>query len=284
MLTTRWKSALVRTSIILAGGVLILRLTGCMEHLFYYPERGPTPLPPSLRNTGAQEVWFHSADGTRLHGWFVPARVRPESAPTILHAHGNAGNISSHIWFTEYLPPAGFNVFIFDYRGYGQSEGVARTRRPLIEDTEAALDAMLKRSDVDPNRIGMYGQSLGGSVGLNMMAKRTEIRAAVIESAFTSWRDMACDAVGGPVTRMLACALIPDSHRAVDAIAKVQRPILLVHGDADHIIPAEHSRRLADAAGPHAKLIILPGGDHNTLRESHPEIEQLVIDFYRKNL
>jgi dipeptidyl aminopeptidase/acylaminoacyl peptidase len=273
---------------------MILWLSGCMERYFYHPIAEPTPLPPQLR--GAEAVWFRSADGTRLHGWFIPAqgdtaaapRGGDERAPTILHVHGNAGNVMSHAWFTEYLTPAGFNVFVFDYRGYGESEGRASRRAPLIADTNAALEALLARRDVDPERVGMYGQSLGGTIGLNVMAERGEIKAAVIESAFTSWRDMAACALGGDspgfVCQTLSLLLISDSHRADDAIARIQRPILLLHGTGDSIIPISHSRALAAVAGSTARLIELPGGDHNTLRHSHPHIEETVINFFRETL
>lgn len=291
-------SRVIRLAIIFASIGVVFWITGCMERMFYHPTREATPIPADLRQAGAEAVNFQSKDGTVLLGWFVPARdghgktvaglPTPTASPTILHVHGNAGNISSHFWFTEYLPDAGFNVFIFDYRGYGESEGAAHSRAPLIADTQAALDALLKRADVDPNRIGMYGQSLGGAIGLNVMADRKEIRAAVIDSTFTSWRDIAACAVGGQqpnfVCRSLATVLIPDSHRVDDAIVKVDRPILLVHGDADSIIPVIHSRNLAKAGGPNVKLIELPGGDHNSLRETHPEIEKIVIDFLRSTL
>lgn len=267
-------------------------MSGCMERMFYQPTRGPTPLPVGAGRAGAEAVWFESADGTRLRGWFISAIGRggtwPAPAPAILHVHGNAGNIESHVWFTEYLPVAGFNVLIFDYRGYGESEGVARRRGPLIEDTEAALDYLLGRGDVDRTRIGMYGQSLGGAIGLNVMAKRPEIRVAVIESAFASWREMAGCAIGGDepnfACRSLASMLIPDTHRPDAAIAKIDRPMLLLHGSADGIIPISHSRKLAAANTQHAKLIELNGADHNSLRETHPEIEQVVIDFFRREL
>jgi dipeptidyl aminopeptidase/acylaminoacyl peptidase len=267
--------------------VAVASATGCMERLFYYPSRGQTEPPPHL--AGAESVWFSSADGTRLHGWFIPATgpALVERIPTILHVHGNAGNIESHIGFTEYLPAAGFNLFIFDYRGYGQSEGRARRRGPLIADSEAALDALLARSDINPSRIGLYAQSLGGAVGLNLMARRTEIRAAVVESSFASWRDMAASAVGGDppgaISRLLASLLISDGHRPLDAVARIDRPILLIHGTADTVIPVSHSRRLAEA-GPTTDLVEIADGDHNTLRWTNPEVEQLTIEFFKKHL
>ncbi|HRP62483.1 MAG TPA: alpha/beta fold hydrolase [Phycisphaerales bacterium] len=283
-----WRSV-SHIALLLVVIILMLRLTGCMERMFYIPTVGPTPLAAAPR--GTQEVWFNSTDSTRLYGWFIPSRLHAEGgppAPTILHVHGNAGNIQSHTYFTEYLPHAGFNVFIFDYRGYGQSAGSAKRRNDLIADTHAALDAMLQRSDVDVSRIGLYGQSLGGAIGVNLMAERPEIKAAVIESAFTSWREIAASVVGGDppnfIGRWLAALVLPDHARPIDAIARIERPMLLIHGDADSIIPVGHSRRLAAAAPDFAELLLLPGGDHNTLRDSHPEIDMQVVRFFRRHV
>jgi dipeptidyl aminopeptidase/acylaminoacyl peptidase len=254
-----------------------------MERLFYVPTAGPTTPPPHL---AADNVWFRSADGTRLHGWFIPAAggPRPRGAASVLHVHGNAGNIESHAWFSEFLPPAGFNVLIFDYRGYGRSGGRPRRREPLIADTSAALDALLARPDVDPKRIGMYGHSLGGAIGLNVMAKRSEIRAAVIMSAFSSWRDMAASAIGGgPVSGMLARLLIRDGARPDTAIARIDRPLLIIHGTNDSIVPVANSRRLASCA-QHAVFVEVPGGDHNDMRDTHPEVDAMIIEFFRQHL
>lgn len=270
----------------LAVATVVLGVTGCMERLFYYPQRAPTEPPAHLVRPEA--VWFRSADGTQLHGWFFRAAgPRPDRAPTILHVHGNAGNIESHVFFTEHLPPQGFNLFIFDFRGYGRSAGAARRRGPLIADAHAALDHLLARSDVDTGRIGVYGQSLGGAIALNLVADRPEIRAAVIESAFTSWREMAAAAVGGdppgPLSRALARLLIRDGQRPIDAIRRCRVPTLIIHGTADRTIPPSHGRRLAEA-GPTARLVEIPGGDHNTLRETHPEVDRVTIEFFRTHL
>jgi dipeptidyl aminopeptidase/acylaminoacyl peptidase len=261
-----------------------------MEWMFYQPQQAMTP-PPSDRLPGAHVQWITTKDGLHLQAWFIPANgiSRPaRPAPTILHVHGNAGNMNSHVWFTEYLPAAGFNVFIFDYRGYGESQGAARKRGPLIEDTNAALDALLSRDDIDPNRIGVYGQSLGGSIAINVMANRPEIRAAVLESPFICWREMAACVVGGDppgfVARALAALLISDDHRPLDVIERCTQPILLLHGDSDSIVPISHSQRLAESAGDRATLMVFPGGDHNSLRETNPEMEQVVIDFFSKHL
>jgi dipeptidyl aminopeptidase/acylaminoacyl peptidase len=281
----RW--IVLRWCVILPAIVAVFWVTGCMERLFYYPAAGPTPLPPGF--AGAESVWFDSADGTRLYGWFIPAQdgTDPGAAATIIHAHGNAGNLLDHFYFSEFFPAAGFNLFIFDYRGYGQSEGAARKREDLIADTEAALDATLAREDVDDRRIGLFGHSLGGAIGLNVMAARPEIRAAVITAAFTSWREMAASAVvhgdPGPISTALAAVFIKDHCRPIDAIARIDRPILILHGDADPIVPVGHGRRLAEA-GPTAELVVLPGGGHNDLRDTHRQAETAAIDFFRRHL
>lgn len=284
---SRFLRAALGGVVLVTAVVIALWITGCMERFFYYPTRAETVPPPEL--VGAESVWFDSADGTRLHGWFVPAAggTAGPAAATILHVHGNAGNIESHAWFTEFLPGAGFNLFIFDFRGYGRSEGAARRRGPLIADTHAAVDALLARPDVDPGRVGMYAQSLGGAIGLNVMADRRELGSCVSISAFASWRDIAADSVGGgrsgPFSRLLARVLIRDDHRPDVAIAKIDRPVLVIHGTGDRIVPVGHGRRLA-GEGPTAELVELDGGDHNDMRTTHPEIDRLVIEFFRRTL
>lgn len=265
----------------------ILWITGCMERFFYYPTAGLTVPPPHLDD--AEDVFFESRDGTRLHGWFIPARgvAFPAEAPTVVHVHGNAGNIESHIGFSDFLPPAGFNLFVFDYRGYGQSEGSPWRRAALIEDANAAIDTLLTRTDIDRNRIVLFGQSLGGGIGLSTMATRQELRAAVIVSAFSSWRDVAANAIGGDppnfIGRTLARLFIKDGDRPIDAIRTIDRPILLIHGTADRTVPSSHSPLLADAA-PQATLLMLEAGDHNTLRLTHPQMEEVIIAFLEASL
>ncbi len=277
----------VRWLAVTAVIIIPLWATGCLERLFYHPTSAQTVPPPELADV--ESVWFASGDGTRLHGWLIPASdgTPRDRAATVMHVHGNAGNIETHLWFTEYQPAAGFNLFIFDFRGYGRSEGTARRRRPLIADTNAALDMLLARPDIDPRRIGMYAQSLGGAIGLIVMADRAELRSGLIMSGFSSWRDVAADAVGGDPTgaasRLLARILVRDHDRPDEAIARIDRPILLIHGTDDDLVRASHGRRLAEA-GPTAELLEIDGGDHNGMRTSHPEIDRHVIEFFRRTL
>ena len=262
-----------------------ISVSGCMESMFYMPSREATPV--TLAPAGTQAMRFASRDGTELSAWFVPPQDRGAISapwPAVLHLHGNAGSIRSHAFFSEHLPPAGYAVMVLDYRGYGESEGSARRRGPMLEDAHAAIDALLARSDVDAQRVAIFGQSLGGAFALLLAADRTEIAAVMLESPFASWRDIAADALGGgAVARLLARLLISDQHRPDEAAARITRPMLIIHGDADRIIPVHHGRRIADAA-PNAVLHVLPGGDHNSLRATHPESDRLQIEFLRRVL
>jgi len=289
----------VRLTLLLGVVMLALRVGGCAERLFYVPTREPTPVPREF--DGARLVRFESRDGTKLCGWFIPAQrgvsdpnvhdaatARTDRAPTVLHVHGNAGNMNGHIGFTEYLPYEGFNLFLFDYRGYGESEGTASRRGPLTEDASAALDAMLAQPEVDPSRAALFGQSLGGAIAVNLMAQRDEFRCAVLESPFASWRLAAATALSGGepgwVSRSLAWLLIDDANRPVDSITSIDVPILIVHGDADRIVPVLHGRLLRDAAPERVTLIEFKGGDHNTLCDTHPESRRMSVEFLRKHL
>lgn len=285
---------LLRWTATVAVVILVLRVFGCAERLFYHPIREPTPTPRGVR--GAELVRFQSRDGTKLCAWFVPAQdpgdrvmaPTPSDAPTIFFVHGNAGNMNWHWGFVEDLPRRGFNLFMFDYRGYGESEGRATARRPLIEDTHAALDVLLAHPQVDPRRVGVFAQSLGAAVALHVIADRPEIRCAVLESPFASWRLAAATALGGNdpgfIARGLASLLIDDSDRPLDAIGRVQVPVLIIHGDRDRIVPIVHGRLLRDAAPDRVTLVEYAGGDHNSLRETHPQATQLMVDFLRDGL
>ena len=140
-----WKPALF---------ALPLFLTGCVQSMFYYPDRVRYETPKAL-GLRYEAVQFQSGDGTRLSGWFIPAadRQSPKDAKgTVVHFHGNAQNMSSHWRFVAWLPAQDFNVFVFDYRGYGESEGKPEPKG-VFEDSNAALDHVRSRPDVDPERL-----------------------------------------------------------------------------------------------------------------------------------
>ncbi|UCF68785.1 MAG: alpha/beta fold hydrolase, partial [Acidobacteriota bacterium] len=224
-------------------------------------------------------------------GWFLQADSvdRSEPASTILVLHGNAGNVSSHLAFVEHFPGAGFNVFLFDYRGYGRSEKGKLRRGEIYRDAHAALELILSRRDVARDRIAIYAQSLGAAFGLPLMAERSEIRAAVIVSAFSCWREMTASVLGGDrpgiVARMLSRWLMPAGLDPIEAIVRINdRPVLLVHGTADEVVPYSHAERLVAAGGSNVSLRSVEGGDHNGLRWYDSSLDEAMAHFLKHSL
>ena len=182
-------------------------LSGCANSLFYYPDK-KIYSNPSHKNLVYEDVFFYSKDGTKLHGWFFPSKIQQaRSAPvgTVIHFHGNAQNLTAHVSFVDWLPASNFNLFTFDYRGYGRSDGTPN-RRGIYEDCIAAIRYIQTRKDIDQGRLFILGQSLGGVNALAVLGKNTfsGIRAIAVDSAFYSYRRIVKDKIAAiPIIGLL---------------------------------------------------------------------------------
>jgi len=246
---------------------LTFALTGC-ESLFFYPQRPLRPN-PHLAKVRHAEVGLTTADGLHLHGWrLLPPAEEPPRA-TILFFHGNAENISTHVNSVLWLALAGYQVVLFDYRGYGRSEGKP-TLAGVHQDGEAALAWVRTLDGVDPARLVVYGQSIGGAIATYAVActPATErVRALIVESCFASYRDifrqkLAHFFLTWPLQYPLSLPIRDDlsPERWIDRVSPT--PLLLVHGDHDSIIPVAESRRLFARAREPKALWIAPGAGH----------------------
>lgn len=250
---------------LLATGLLLASLMGCST-AFFVPYHTHVLTPDQLGLAYA-DVYFNASDGTRLHAWFLPAPGR--AVGTILFLHGNAQNISTHIMSVRWLPARQFNVFLLDYRGYGASGG-APTLGGVQEDVDAALQTLLSRPDVDPDRIVVFGQSLGGAIAIYNVAHssyRQHIKALVAESAFASYRQITREKLASfwltwPFQWPLSWT-VPDDYSPSEAVAKISPiPLLIIHGDQDPIVPVQHARQLYERARAPKQLWIVAGGGH----------------------
>lgn len=241
---------------VLAGGLL----SGCVQNMFYYPDTVSYGS-PAKAGLNHEEVRFASLDGTRLTGWLIAAQGVPNKRAakgTVIHFHGNAQNMSAHWEYAGWLARRGFNVFVFDYRGYGQSEG-SPGPRGVYEDSVAAIRYVRGRGDIDPARLLVFGQSLGGTQAIAAIGggEREGVRAVAIEATFLSYSAIASEKVTG-------AGLLMNDHysaeRYVAALAPL--PLLLIHGTADEVIPASHSERLYALAREPKTLISVPDGGH----------------------
>jgi fermentation-respiration switch protein FrsA (DUF1100 family) len=200
-----------------------------------------------------EDVWFEAPDGIQLHGWWVPKA----EAPVLVWFHGNAGNISHRLENIQLLHDlVGVQVFIFDYREYGRSQGRI-SREGTFADAAAAYRFVAETRKVPAGDIIFFGRSLGTALATDLAVKHP-CRGLILESAFTNSSDMA---------KMLAPFLFDWRPRVpydnLGKIAKVKAPVLIIHGEDDEIIPVEMGRRVFAAANPPKDLYIIPGAHHN---------------------
>jgi fermentation-respiration switch protein FrsA (DUF1100 family) len=200
-----------------------------------------------------EEVWFAAADGVRLHGWWVP---RP-GAPVLLWFHGNAGNISHRLENIKLLHDlAQVQVFIFDYREYGKSQGKI-SREGTFKDAAAAYRYVVEDRQVPASEFVLFGRSLGTVLATDL-AVRVPCRSLIIESAFTNSSDMA--KLFAPFMFDWRPSIPYDN---LGKIAQLPVPLLIIHGSDDEIIPVEMGRRVFAAAREPKELYIIPGAHHN---------------------
>jgi fermentation-respiration switch protein FrsA (DUF1100 family) len=246
-------------------GLLSVGLLGC-NGVFFLPYRAHVQTPQHLGLT-YEDVHFQASDGTPLHAWFLPAEGK--ALGTILFLHGNAENISTHIMSVRWLPARRFNVFLLDYRGYGASEG-APTDVGVQDDVDSAMRTLLARKDVDPGRLVVFGQSLGGAIAIYNVAHspyRQHIRALVVESAFASYRVIAREKLAAfwltwPLQYPLSWT-VSDEYGPSKAVAGISPiPLLIIHGDRDPIVPVDHGKRLFELAQEPKQLWVVSGGGH----------------------
>lgn len=268
---------------------ILLLTSGCVSGLFYYPDRHLYQT-PKQKGLDYEEVYFKSADGTKLHGWFVPAVG--EAKGTIVHFHGNAQNMTAHFSFIDWLPQQGFNLFTFDYRGYGRSGGTP-SRSGLFEDSLAALDYVRTRQDVDKNALLVLGQSLGGANAMAAVGKGggAGVRAVAADSAFYSYRSIVRDKIDNIsflrwLKWPLSFLLIGNSHspgKVADKISPI--PLLLIHGTADDVIPYHHAQWLFEKAKEPKTLWTLEGAGHTAaFGPGSPEYKRRLVTFFNEAL
>ena len=148
-------------------GFLVIVLAGCIERMFFYPD-SVTYTTPAQLGVRAEDVQIVTADGSRLHGWFLPAVGNAKG--TVLHLHGNAANVSNHLPLVSWLPARGYNVLMVDYRGFGRSQGKP-SLDGIVDDAAAALAYLRTRPDVDRRQLIVFGQSIGGATALRLLAR-----------------------------------------------------------------------------------------------------------------
>ena len=246
-----------RVPLLLAGVLGLVMVLGLEKYLIFFPDR-VLEMTPGDFAIPYQDVRFPASDGVGLHGWIVPT---PAARLTLVWFHGNAGNISHRVENLGLLRRAlPINIFIFDYRGYGLSDGrlADLSEEATYSDADGALAYLRSRTDLRGTRLVYFGRSLGAAVAVEM-ARRQRPAGLILETPFTSIREMARVAlpflpIGGLVrTRYDSLAKIPE----------IEAPLLVLHGDQDDVVPFAQGRRLYEAARDPKTFYTIRGAHHN---------------------
>ena len=234
---------------------IYLALSYIASRFVYFPTKYPEGPWQAQTLLHATDVWLDTADGVRIHAWWIPS---DGASLVTLHLHGNGGNITHRYLRFQEIAAAGSAVLALDYRGYGKSHG-RPTETGLYRDADAAYDYLLQ-TGFRPDQIVIHGESLGTAVAVDLAARRP-CAAVVLEAPFTSAKDVAQTVVPviGP---MLIWGF--DSRAK---IARIHAPVLLVHGDRDKVIPLRLGQDLSAAAHEPKSFWLVPGAGHNDIAE-----------------
>lgn len=252
---------------LLAGYIAICAFVFIGQSRYLYYPDPDIGLTPSYYNLCHENVFLKTDDEENIHGWFVHSTnnsnvktlTRPDTSNTVtvLFCHGNAGNIGDRVYSIKTFCDLGLDVFIFDYRGYGRSSGTA-SEQGTYRDAWAAWRYLVDEKGISPDRILIFGRSLGGAVAA-WLAEKVNPGMLVLESTFTSVPDMARHMFPFLPSKFL-CRF---KYNTIDVIAKIRCPVIIAHSQDDEMIPIQHGKRLFERAAQPKKLVLM-NGTHNS--------------------
>lgn len=227
------------------------------DDLFYLPTYDE-PSTPAKWGYRYQNLHFKSADGTTLHGWLIDPQGK-QTKGLIVFSHGTAGSMGHHLGFATWFAKAGYKVLMYDYRGFGQSEG-AVNRQGMVNDAKAAFAYVRKHPDLAKIPLVSYGHSMGGAKSVAAVAEENipELRAVIVDSTFASYRDMARHMAGS-----FGESLVSDQLAPVQLIKHISpTPLLIIHGRNDEVVPFSQGIKLYEAAKQPKTLFDVKTGKH----------------------
>ena len=267
--------------ILLGTLILFSFLTFLILYLKYYEKKGiyfpirKIHLTPKEIGLEFEDVYFFSSDGVKLNGWYIPAK---EARATVLFCHGNAGNICHRIDVIYLFCKLGLSVFIFDYRGYGRSQGKP-TEEGLYRDAQSAHKYLIEKRNLNEGSIVVYGKSIGANVAVELCSK-VKTAALISESAFTSALEM-----GKKLFPFLPLKwLISIKFDALSKIKNITVPKLIIHSEDDKIIPFRHGRKLFEAAPEPKEFYPMRGGHNEALFLAKEDFVNKIDLFLQKHL
>lgn len=234
-------------------------LNGCSGILFF-PTQTEAVTPKRLGLT-YRDVYLRTTDQKKIHGWLL---TTPNPQGTVLYLHDNTGNIGTHLPNVQWLPAAGYQVFLLDYRGFGASQGTPKLP-DLFEDITAAETWLARAPETAEHPLYLLGQSLGASLGLCYAARGATAKARfsglISDAAFTRYSDMVRRVTSqvwltSPFQHLISWTIV-DAYDALDCISETKpMPLLMFHSSKDEVVPLAQGRALAAARGDQPRLVV----------------------------
>ena len=256
---------------VFGGYLIVLGAVFVMQRSLIYPADKTIPDAALAAAAGIQAVTTRTAGELVLTHWYRPPS--DDNAPVLVVFHGNAGTVADRVPKLVELMKAGFGLLLAGYRGYGGNPGQP-SEEAFSADARVLLD-WLAEQGVAPERTVLYGESLGTGIAVKMATERPAA-AVVLESPYTSVAEVA----QAHYWYLPARWLVLDKWDSLSRIARINTPLLLMHGLLDRTIPARYGRRLFEAAVEPKELLLVEDGEHSDLYD-FPEVPRQVIDFVR---
>jgi hypothetical protein len=225
------------------------------ENQCFFPDRFQYATPDRF-GLGYEPFSLTGPDGSTLTGWRIAPPLKVDPRPkTVLHLHGNAQNMTAHLFASYFLAMDGYELITFDYRGYGQSSG-SPSLSGIIEDGAAAVEYLYAELLAPDRPLALFGQSMGAFTAAHLSARFPRLDRVILEAGLISFRRLFVESYPEAEVR------IPEGLSTLPPLAEARPPKLFIHGAADGVVPASHSRRMYDAAAEPKDLLILDGVGH----------------------
>lgn len=248
---------------------------------WFYMPLGDNEDTPKRHGYAYDDVHFVSSGGAKLHGWFLKAKGEQVPLGTVVFSHGNGGAMGYHIDMATWLADAGYQVLMYDYRGFGSSKGEI-SRRGVVDDVKAAFAYVRTRKDVDGSKLFSVGHSLGGAKSIVALAETPVrgLRGVVTMGAFASYREEAAALAGST-----GASLVTDELSPKDFVGRLGVPYLMVHGDKDEVVPVAQGRELLSLAKqPKMGIIILAGRHMDMVTKDGGKYRKQILSWMKQQL
>lgn len=257
--------------VFLGLGVLLFYIKYIESKSIFFPDKNIS-LTPQEAGLSFEDLYFLTSDRLKINAWFIP---HPQAKKTLLLFHGNAGNNSNRIDKVRVMREAKVNIFMVDYRGYGNSQGKP-TEKGIYLDAQAAYSYLVNQRKIDPEDIVLYGESLGGAVAIDLASSK-KVAGVILEGTFSSGRD-----IGQIMYPFLPKVILPNVFNSLSKITKVTAAKLFIHSEDDQVVPIDLGRKLYQAASEPKKFISVAGDHGSIFIDAERECLESLSDFIKE--